>query len=343
MNSLTPTEKTRAPSSPRTEGRRPPLAGPPLFSVIMPIYNGSQFLGEALASLRAQTPFEGGYEVIAADDGSTDGSRELLEEAAKTLPLRIIEGARTGNWVASTNKAMREAKGSFILHLHQDDRYRPGRLRTLAAAIAAHPDHGFFVNATAFVGSDGRNLGLWRPGMSAGYQSPADACARLLVQNTFAVPGVCFRRALLDEAGFMDDTWRYTGDWDHWLRLALREGVMVLPDVLSEFRVHGGSQTVGFAERIAAMRKELEAVLALHRDAVLALLPPGRRQKWRRLARLGVETNVFLASAGTGGSARWKPFLRALFGCPPHEWFLYARYAALVARSLARVRAGFLG
>lgn len=313
----------------------------PLFSIVMPVFDGGPLLAEALDSLRAQEPFDGSFEVVAADDGSTDGSRERLEEAARDLPLRVIEGARRGNWVASTNKAMDEARGEWIAFLHQDDLYRPARLRTLAAAVRANTDAAFFANDTAFAAADGRPLGLWRPALRPGFNPPAAAVPPLAVQNTVAVPAVLFRRVAAAEVGRMDETLPYTADWDLWLRLAARFGVFRLAETLSVFRVHLGSQTVALAGKRDGMRADLETVAARSEPDLRRLLPPRLHARYRRLVRLGVETNLFLAAAGSRAPLPWRPFLRALFRCTPADWARYVRRSAVVPRTAARLRAGF--
>ena len=314
----------------------------PLFTVVMPVYNGLPLLREALDSLRAQEPFDGSFEVIAADDGSTDGSRAALEEASRDLPLRVIDGARRGNWVASTNKAMEEARGEWIAFLHQDDRYRPARLRTLAAAVRANPGSAFFVNDTAFVAADGRTLGFWKPTFHPGRCTPADAVPPLMVQDTIAVPGVLFRRSLVAETGGLDEAYRYTADWEFWLRLATRHGVFRVAETLSEFRVHRGSQTVAIAGRREEIRRNLEDVLASYMPDLEAVVPARRRPRWRRLARLGVETDLFLSAGGARAPLPWRRFLGALFRCTPFDWVRYVRLSDVVPRTVARVRAGFL-
>lgn len=318
------------------------MTAAPLFSVVMPVYNGAPLLAEALDSLRAQEPFEGGFEVLAADDGSTDGSRELLEAAARDLPLRVLDGARRGNWVASTNKAIREAAGEFVVFLHQDDRFRPARLRRLAEEIRANPSVGFFVNDTAFVAVDGKPLGPWRPTFHPGFCPPADALPPLMVQDTVAVPGVAFRRASPAVGDGLDEAFRYTADWEFWLRLAARGGLFRIAETLSEFRVHRGSQTVAIAGRQDEMRRNLEDVLERYLPALEEVLPPRLRPRYRRLARLGVETDLFLGAGGARAPLPWRPFLRALLRCTPADWVRYVRLSAVVPRTAARVRAGFL-
>lgn len=314
----------------------------PLFSVIMPVYNGEALLGEALESLRMQESFDGSFEIIAADDGSTDGSRKILLNAAQTLPLRIIDGAKRGNWVASTNKAIRQATGDFIVFLHQDDRYRAARLKTLAAAIRDNPAVCFFVNDTAFVSIDGKRLGLWKPTFHAGFCPPGDALPPLMIQDTISVPGVAFRRTSQAAVEGLDENFRYTADWEFWLRLASRSGVFRIAQTLSEFRVHRGSQTVAIAGRQDEMRRNLEQVLERYLPRLMEVLPPRRRKRYMRLVRLGVETDLFLGAGGARAPLPWRQFLPALLRCPPTDIVRYIRYSDVIQRTAARVRAGFL-
>lgn len=315
------------------------MAPAPFFSVVMPVYDGAGFLPDALAALKAQEPFDGGWEAVATDDGSRDGSRGLLEAAAKEMPLRVVDGARRGNWVASTNKALGLCHGEWVVFLHQDDAWVPSRLRRLREVAAQVPDCGFLVNDTRFFGADGRSLGPWRAPLPAGFSPPARCLPPMLVQNNFSVPGVAIRRALLQEIGPLDESLRYTADWDAWLRAMERCGVVRVPEYLSFFRVHGGSQTVvDFAAHCGEMRRNLETVAERHLPGLRALLPSRRVAKWERLARLGIETDLFLAAAGMKAPLPWRPFLRAAFRAGPHRWSAFLRLSRTVQRALPRLR-----
>ena len=316
----------------------------PAFSVVMPVFDGVRFLPEALASLRAQAPVEGGWEAVAADDGSRDGSRELLEAAAREMPLRVIDGARCGNWVASTNKALAECRGEWVVFLHQDDAFAPSRLRRLREAAARFPDCGFLVNDTRFFGTGGRDLGPWRPPLRAGWSPPERCLPPMLVQNNFAVPGVAVRRTLLEETGSFDETLRYTADWDAWLRLAARGGVVRIPEDLSFFRVHAGSQTVAnFAARRDEMRANLERVLERHLPVLGEILPRRAAVRWERLARLGVETDLFLAAGGMGAALPWGATARAAVRAGLHRIPAFLRLSRTVQRTIPRLRAKIAG
>lgn len=320
------------------------MGSAPFFSVVMPVCNGARFLPDALASLKAQEPFDGGWEAVAADDGSRDGSREMLEKAAEEMPLRVIDGARRGNWVASTNKALSFCRGEWTVFLHQDDAWTPSRLRRLREEAERFPDGGLLVNDTRFFGTDGRDLGPWRAPLPAGFSPPERCLPPTLVQNNFAVPGVAVKRALLEETGLFDESLRYTADWDAWLRAMERGGVVRVPECLSCFRVHEGSQTVAdFAAHSAEMRRNLSMVVERHLPALRGLLPERAVRKWARLARLGVETDLFLAAAGMGSPLPWRPFLGAAFRAGPHRWPAFLRLSRTLQRALPRLRAGVAG
>lgn len=320
------------------------MSSAPFFSVVMPVYNGARFLGDALASLKAQEPFDGGWEAVATDDGSRDGSREMLDKAAEEMPMRVVDGARRGNWVASTNKALSFCRGEWTVFLHQDDAWAPSRLRRLREEAERFPDCGFLANDTRFFGTGGQALGLWRIPLPAGF-SPLERCLPpTLVQNNFAVPGVAVKRTLLEETGLFDESLRYTADWDAWLRAMEGGGVVRVPECLSYFRVHDGSQTVAdFAAHGAEMRRNLSVVPERHLPALRALLPPRCAARWERLVRLGVETDLFLAAAGMGAPLPWRPFLRAAFRAGPHRWPSYLRFSRTIQRVLPRLRAGIGG
>ncbi len=323
----------------------PRLADPapthtPAVTVVMPVYNGLPFLRDAIACLREQGLRAAEWEILVADDGSSDGSRAFLEsvQAAGGLPLRLHPGAKRGNWVASTNKMLRLAQGEWIAFLHQDDLYAPGRLRHLLALARENPSVSFFANSTTLIDARGRNLGGWTPPLSPGFNAPAQALGPLLVQNNFSVPGVFFRRDAALRAGPMDETLKYTADWDYWMRLAGADGVHYVDKPLSSFRVSRGSQTVSIASRPEEMRANLAVVVDRHAAVLGGLAKPSRARRFRRLADLSVEVNVFLGARASGLKPSLRPVWRRLLACTPADIVRYLRHSRLFPRVRARLR-----
>lgn len=109
-------------------------------SVIILVYNGGSKLRAALDSVREQTLLP--QELIAVDDGSTDDSRQVLDEFTAPFPVRVIEQSNRGQ-SAARNLAARHATGELLAFLDQDDEWRPRHLEVLAAPFARHPDLGW--------------------------------------------------------------------------------------------------------------------------------------------------------------------------------------------------------
>ena len=105
----------------------------PLISVIIPVKNGINYLGEALDSLRRQNL---NLEIIVVDDGSTDATAELAEKAGCVVLRHPVSRGQ----VAAKNTGIAAAKGGYILFLDHDDKVRDGALNTMLDALQAAPE-----------------------------------------------------------------------------------------------------------------------------------------------------------------------------------------------------------
>ncbi len=334
-------------SAPPIEPESPPAAAPgggrisarPFVSVALPTFNGARYLSDALDSVAAAIAAlddPAAVEVLAVDDGSTDATPRILRAAAERLPVRILDGPRQRNWAASTNAAFREARGELLCILHQDDRWHPSRLARLQRLVEQHPEVAVWAHAVRFIGPAGEVLGMWRCPWPAGRPlEPAAWFPRLLVQNVLAVPGVLFRRQLLDEFGGLDERLPYTADWEFWLRLAQRHAAWVLPDPLADFRIHPESQTLALSRQHEEFVAQLETVVGRHQGELARLGASGR---WGRMADLGVEVNAWLAARAARQPWPSGRLLRAVRRAGPVDVLRYIRAAQLVPRVTARLR-----
>lgn len=111
----------------------------PAISVLVPIYNVERYLDECLASLAAQT--FAGFEVLCINDGSTDGSRDIIQRYLDADPrFRVIDKPNSG-YGASMNRGLAESRGEFIAILESDDFLEPNGLQALhEAAISFNAD-----------------------------------------------------------------------------------------------------------------------------------------------------------------------------------------------------------
>lgn len=107
-----------------------------MISVIIPVYNTKQYLKSCLDSVLAQTYTE--LEILFIDDGSTDGSSELLDSLAETdSRIRIVHQAN-GGVCAARNRGIEEARGEYLSFIDSDDTLEPDMYETLMGLIRAH-------------------------------------------------------------------------------------------------------------------------------------------------------------------------------------------------------------
>lgn len=103
--------------------------GAPEVSVLVPIYNVERYLEQCLESLRAQT--FGDFEAICLNDGSTDGSRAIIQRFLDADPrFRVVDKENSG-YGASMNRGLDEARGRYVAILESDDLYEPDALAAL--------------------------------------------------------------------------------------------------------------------------------------------------------------------------------------------------------------------
>lgn len=306
----------------------------PWLSVIVPTYNGERFLGAALESIRNQWAED--IEIVAVDDGSTDGTLDLLRACARLLPVRILEPGRTGNWVRGSNVGLREAKGRYACFLHQDDLWLPGRIAALREELARQP--ALVLHSAIFIGPSGDRLGTWRCPLPARVSIDAGLLLeRLLVQNFIALPSPVFDREAALRAGGMDESLWFTADWDLWLTLGRAGATRYLPSPLAAFRVHPASQTSARDTSREDRRRQHRVVLDRHLPHWKG--PDRERTRIRAAAAFSIEVNVALAMAARREGFDWGPLLGGAARLGPRGLWRYLRDSRVLERVSARLRA----
>ena len=174
----------------------------PAISLIVPIYNGKDLLPACLASIAAQTFRD--FECIVVDDGSTDGTAEVLDEFcaadARFIPLHMENGGVS----AARNQGLSQARGEYICFVDGDDTVRPGYLAHLY-----HPECDFTLSGIAtWDVPSGRQLTALCPpegDLPAGAETSARLLSGLFLNNVYAK---LFRRSILEEnrIRFAEDT-----------------------------------------------------------------------------------------------------------------------------------------
>lgn len=204
----------------------------PEISVVMGVYNSRATLGAALASILTQTGVD--LEFIVVDDGSTDGSAEILDEAARRdARLRVIHKPNEG-LTRALMAGCAQAVAPWIARQDADDISLPGRLRTQLVRSRQ-------ADAPVLVGCGARTLA---PGgeVMMEYHPPASVseAARHVLENGQAISphgSILFSRAAYVKAGGYREAFYYAQDIDLTTRLAEIGPVAAVPEILFEYQL----------------------------------------------------------------------------------------------------------
>lgn len=208
----------------------------PTVSVLMAVYNGEEYLRQAVDSVLAQT--FGDFEFIIIDDGSTDSSSRMLEAYSRQdSRIRCISRPNKG-LTKSLNEALRMARGDLIARMDADDVCLPQRFEKQVAYLREHPEIVLIGSRVQFIDPDGWPINF-KPGMMLTHE---EIDAALLRKGWPMVhPAVMMRRQAVMDIGGYSEAYLTNQDHDLFLRLAERGRVANLPDVLLQYRQHFGS------------------------------------------------------------------------------------------------------
>jgi teichuronic acid biosynthesis glycosyltransferase TuaG len=180
-------------------------------SVVVPAYNRSHTLADALASALNQTSPV--HEILVVDDGSTDNTKELVSRYSSP-PVRYIYQENKGP-SAARNRGMHEATGSLIAFLDADDVWLPEKLALQLEKFIQNPLLGLCASANY---SCDENLNI-KGVHQICPTHPGRIRKELIVKNLFATPTVIIRKDCLDKVGGFDESISFGEDWDMWLRI----------------------------------------------------------------------------------------------------------------------------
>lgn len=205
----------------------------PLVTAFMPVYNAEAFLAPALESLLAQD-YER-FEVVVCDDGSTDGTREMLE----CFPtIRVVQQEHRGR-AAACNTAISVSRGEFLTSFDGDDLWPSNRLSLQATYLTEHPETGCVLGRQEWI-----NPPQWL-GRDAVYGD----------LDGVPIGSAMFRRSVFEQIGGFDETFAYSEDMD--LLVRMREHgveIAILPEIVLHRRFHGDQMTATPPDNLPLLR-----------------------------------------------------------------------------------------
>ena len=205
---------------------------PPKVSVIMSVYNGGSHLEESVQSILEQE--FGDFELVVVEDGSTDGSGELLARfAERDTRLVVLRQAHRG-LTPSLNRAVEAARGPYVARQDADDVSLPQRLGRQVRYLDEHPSIGATGTGAEIIDERGQVVG--RIPTLQGSENIKQGL--LHVRATLVHGSVMMRRDVFQAAGGYREAFRFCQDFDLWLRLTQETALENLPEILFRWRIN---------------------------------------------------------------------------------------------------------
>lgn len=207
----------------------------PLVSVIMPVYNTSKYLHEAIQSILNQTYTH--FEFIIVDDASTDNSVKIIQ-TFKDERIHLIVNEKNEGISRSRNKGMSFARGRYIAVFDSDDTALPYRLEKQVAFMEKTPACGLLGGQIELISETGKSTGK-----SVQYEEDsAKIPVILLFKNHIAQPAAMIRRSALPDVWYKPE-FIIAGDYELWVRISRHHKLFNLPEKLISYRIHDKSIT----------------------------------------------------------------------------------------------------
>lgn len=192
------------------------------YSVIVPLYNKEADIGATISSILAQSVAP--YEVVVVDDGSTDGSAQVVKSFDSPL-IRLIGQTNAGE-CAARNRAIAEARGDYMALLDADDTWQPDYLKVIDGLIDRYPGCGVYSTGCNVISADG----------SFPYKSPKvegvieNYFLEAMTQHICLPSSSTIPKHVFDRVGGFPDGMKLGGDQFMWVKIASEYQICFSPE-----------------------------------------------------------------------------------------------------------------
>lgn len=226
----------------------------PRVSIIISTYNRAQLIGKAIASVFQQTYTD--WELFVVDDASTDATAEVVGRwRAKDARIAYLPSRENIGIARNSNRGLRAAQGEYVAILDDDDYWiDPEKLRKQIDFLDTHPEYVGVGGGVVMVDAEGKTLFHYiKP------ETDERIRRRILFDNPIANSTTLFRRATAEAVGYYDESLRYAGDRDFWLKMGLAGKLYNIPEYFSAYLFAGQNTSV------TRMREHLRSSLMIMR------------------------------------------------------------------------------
>lgn len=220
----------------------------PKVSIIVAAYNGERYIRETLESLLAQTYKD--FEIVVADDGSTDGTAEIVKSFTDHR-IKYIKKENEGVMAKTRNFGIRRSIGEFIAFCDQDDIWYPEKLKKQLEKIDKNVLIGTVVASADIIDKKGEKIGLRDIGFE-GYINPIESFEKLLDTDFITNCSAVVPKKIIEEMGYLDESLVGNDDYKLWLLIAQKYGIFGIRESLCAWRVSSSS----YSKKLSIIYKE---------------------------------------------------------------------------------------
>jgi glycosyltransferase involved in cell wall biosynthesis len=273
----------------------------PRISACIPTHNGARYLDACLESVRQQTHDD--IEILVLDDRSSDDTLSIARAHARADGRIRIEQNPTrlglaGNW----NRCIELAVGDWIKFVFQDDLIDHRCIKQMLKAADAHPGAAMIAcyRRIIFEGVDEATERIYRqytaehslagvfPGETEiSARRFCDAVLDLSHKNFVGEPtGLLLHKTAFEKFGYFNEHLISLCDWEFWIRLGIHTGLVIVPETLATFRVHGAGTSINNVKERTYRLKSIDPLILLHAMAFDEAFAPLRSAAAARQPRM---------------------------------------------------------
>ena len=248
-----------------------------LVSIIIPVYNRTQYLGAAIESVLAQSLQD--FEIIMVDDGSSADVRTVIVPYLDRV--RYLRHPENKGLAAARNTGIRNSTGQYLAFLDDDDLFEAEKIAAQSLILNREPDCGLVYSDALEFTDD--NTSVTTINLTVGRSESPEKFPQLFFMNpNVRIPAVLIRKRCFEDVGMFDETLAQHEDGDMLLRIALKWKVRFSEYTSAKVRNTPQSMSKDRAGMYRSIIKSSEAILATHPEFVCTLASSGPR----RLAEL---------------------------------------------------------
>jgi len=232
-------------------------------SVVIPLYNLAQYVGQTIDSVLRQT--SGDFEIIIVDDCSTDdGVSVALAYAAKDSRIKFIQRETNGGVSAAFNTGLKSAQGDYVCPLSADDLLEPWMLEKQSAYLDSHPSVAAVFGLPIAMNQDGVEIDCDTKFSKPSNRSRMEWYSRLLEGNCLMGQTMLFRRSLVETLGLWDEKLTAGNDIDWFVRVVKEHDIYVQHIPMARIRTREGQLSGDNAKNRRKFADEMDQVRAKH-------------------------------------------------------------------------------